>query len=189
MALLAAKGTKTATQLAEELGILALQVDVLATENNIELSSGKPPISASKRKYVAPLEWNGQRIDPRIRNKLEVIQEANGTKTARDLAEILGCRDSTIRELCNRFNLPYVSIENASDDAATWSPQRRKYELEKQIKTYTDQGYSRMEAIEILATVADYLVNIRDPEEPIKRAAAVYSNPSREQLIDQLLSK
>jgi hypothetical protein len=123
-----------------------------------------------------------------VDRKITVIIAADGTKTADQLAEIAGCKPNAIREICRAHNLPLLSLQNASDDPETWSPERMKYELDKEIKFYTDQGHSRMEAIEILSMIADYLINIRDPEEKVERPKGVYSNPSREQLIEKVLN-
>jgi hypothetical protein len=183
----AAAGKKTASEIAGELNLLTLQVQELAKENNIDLSlqvTEKP-----KNKWLQPIYFNGERIHGKIGNKLEVIKEADGQKTPDELAEILGCHPQTIKELCHRHNLPYWSREDESAEPATWTPEQRKREFNLAIEPYLREGYSRMQAIEILASVADWLVNIRDPEEKIQRAPAVYDNPSREQLIDKILSE
>jgi hypothetical protein len=50
------------------------------------------------------------------------------------------------------------------------------------------RGFSRLQALQIIEEVGEWLINMRDDEKPFERPAAVYSNPTPDQLIDKILN-
>jgi hypothetical protein len=108
------------------------------------------------------------------------------------------CEEMGVEVVTKNPDIPRVDlavIEQAieeddlpEDDPRDWEDERKRKELDDVLEPYLKQGYSRFQSIQILSEVADYLVNIPDPDRPRKHHKAEYSNPSREQLIDKILS-
>jgi hypothetical protein len=99
----------------------------------------------------------------------------------------LGARRTAFGIFAKKNNLRYKII--VDDDEAEWTPERKKQEGEIYIRDKMALGYSREQAIEILTLAVEWLESITKPERTIKRPPAIYSNPTREDLIDKVLKQ
>ncbi len=152
--------------------------------SEICLKLGLDPIFVTTKKE--PVPEKPPKKTRHWREKVAVIKKANGEKTALELAEMIGCTTNCIYKLCRLHWLSYK--QDIEEDNTEWSPERKREEAELYIKRQMSLGYSRLEAIEILAETVRMMDRLTETEKTIKRPPAIYANPSREQLIDQILN-
>jgi hypothetical protein len=114
---------------------------------------------------------------------VNTIREANGTKTLRELAELVDRSTKTVYFICHKFGIPYFTEYTQAP------PPTREQVLESHIARHMSRGFTRLQALQIIEEVGEWLMNLKDDTKPIIRPKGNYANPpTGEGLIDKILN-